>query len=83
MESNGNGSETLGFFTKMIKFMVLSKDIIVIGVVLFFWAGFSSANDKKGWKQEDRKKISDASGHFLVVSGYLLEESGKKKRKAT
>ena len=25
------------------------------------------------------KKISDASGHFLVVSGYLLEESGKKK----
>ena len=25
------------------------------------------------------KKISDTSGHFLVVSGYLLEESGKKK----
>ena len=59
--------------------MVLSKVIIVIGVVLFFCAGFSSANDKKVWKQEDCKKISDASGHFLVVSGYLLEESGKKK----
>ncbi|MEK9981998.1 MAG: hypothetical protein EBT88_10300 [Proteobacteria bacterium] len=63
----------------MIKFMFLSKVIIVIGVVLFFCAGFSSANDNKVWKQEDCKKISDASGHFLVVSGYLLEESGKKK----
>ena len=79
MESNRNGSETLRFFKKMIKFMFLSKVIIVIGVVLFFCAGFSSANDKKVWKQEDCKKISDASGHFLVVSGYLLEESGKKK----
>ena len=79
MESNGNGRETLGFFKNMIKFMALSKVIIFIGVVLFFCAGFSSANDKKAWKQEDCKKISDASGHFLVVSGYLLEESGKKK----
>ena len=59
--------------------MFLSKVIIVIGVVLFFCAGFSSANEKNVWKQEDCKKISDASGHFLVVSGYLLEESGKKK----
>ena len=59
--------------------MFLSKVIIVISVVLFFCAGFSSANGKKAWKQEDCKKISDASGHFLVVSGYLLEESGKKK----
>ena len=25
------------------------------------------------------KKIIDTSGHFLVVSGYPLEESGKKK----
>ena len=59
--------------------MFLSKVIMVSGVVLFFCAGFSSANDKKAWKQEDFKKISDASGHFLVVSGYLLEEFGKKK----
>ena len=59
--------------------MVLSKVIIVTCVVLFFCSGFSSANDKKAWKQEDCKKISDASGHFLVVSGYLLEESGKNK----
>ena len=60
--------------------MVLSKVIIVIGVVLFFCAGFSSANDKKAWKQEDCKKISDASGgHILFLSGYLLGDSGKNK----
>ena len=59
--------------------MFLSKVIIVIGVVLFFCAGFSSANDNKVWKQEDCKKLSDPSEHFLVVSGLLLEESGKKK----
>ncbi len=53
--------------------------IICTFVILFFCASFSSANDKKAWKQEDCKKISDASGHFLVLSGYLLEESGKKK----
>ena len=63
--------------------MFLSKVIIVIGVVLFFCAGFSSANDNKVWKQEDCKKISDASGHFLVVSGYLLKNLVRKKRKAT
>ena len=53
----------------MIKFMFLSKGIIVSGVVLFSCADFSSANDKKVGKKEDCKKISDASGHFLVVSG--------------
>ena len=63
----------------MIKFMFLSKVIIIIVVVLFFCAGVISANDKKTWKQEDCKKISYASGRFLIVSGYLLEESGKKK----
>ena len=56
MESDRNGGETLGFFKNMIKFMVMSKVIIVIGIVLFFCAGFSSANDKKVWKQEDCKK---------------------------
>ncbi|MDP7500469.1 MAG: hypothetical protein QGH50_13625 [SAR324 cluster bacterium] len=55
------------------------KVIICAFAILFFCASFSSANDKKAWKQEDCKKISDASGHFLVLSGYLLEESGKKK----
>ncbi|MBP45666.1 MAG: hypothetical protein CL925_14875, partial [Deltaproteobacteria bacterium] len=53
------------------------KVIICAFAILFFCASFSSANDKKAWKQEDCKKISDASGHFLVLSGYLLEESGK------
>ena len=59
--------------------MFLSKVIIVSGVVLFFCAGFSSANDKRFGSRKINKKINDASGHLLVVSGNPLEESGKKK----
>ena len=55
------------------------KSSIFAGVIIFFWTTLSSANDKEVWKQEDCKKISDASGHFLMMSGYMLKESGKRK----
>ena len=39
------------------------------------------ANERSGlWEAEDCKKISDASGFFLYVSGEFLEEADKLKK---
>ena len=48
-------------------------------------AGYQKSNSSESlessyWKQEDCKKVSDASGVFLFISGQLLEEFEKKEK---
>ena len=39
---------------------------------------FSGKSERGYWKTEDCKKVSDASGMFLYISGELLKESDEK-----